>query len=94
RALRLPGLDDQILQLAQDTERWFHLQPTQVTSVFFEHAKKLKLEVRKDLHAIAQNGTATIKVNGEVISTIAISDIQADEYLEPKVGLSNQDYIT
>lgn len=93
RALRLPGLDDQILQLAQDTERWFHLQPTQVTSVFFEHAKKLKLEVRKDLHAIAQNGTVTIKVNGEVISTIAISDIQADEYLEPKVGLSNQDYI-
>ncbi|TMN38652.1 hypothetical protein [Pseudoalteromonas sp. S2755] len=93
RALRLPGLDDQTLQLAQDTERWFHLQPTQVTSVFFEHAKKLKLEVRKDLHAIAQNGTVTIKVNGEVISTIAISDIQADEYLEPKVGLSNQDYI-
>ncbi|PCK31729.1 hypothetical protein [Pseudoalteromonas piscicida] len=93
RALSLPSLDSVTLQLAQDTEKWFHLSPKQVTSVFFEQAKKLKLAVRKDLHHVEQNGVVTIKINGEVVSTIPVSDLHADEFLEPKVGLQNQDYI-
>ncbi|RRS08830.1 hypothetical protein EAG18_09885 [Pseudoalteromonas sp. J010] len=93
RALALPGLDTKVLKIAQSTQRWYHLAPTDKTTVFFTQAKKLKITVRKDLHEVIQNGIVTVKVNGKVISRISVSDLHAAEYLQPKAGLVNQDYI-
>ena len=93
RALTLPGLPAVTLRSQQQRERWFYLEPSQNTKIYFPAAKKLRLSVRKDLRHKALDGEVAVKVNGAVASIIPASDIHAAEYKERAVSVLSDDYI-
>ncbi|WP_419147474.1 hypothetical protein [Pseudoalteromonas 'SMAR'] len=93
RALTLPGLEAVTLRSQQQRERWFYLEQSQTTKIYFPAAKKLRLSVRKDLRHQTRNGEVVIKINEEVASIIPASDIRAAEFKERAVSVLADDYI-
>ncbi|CAH9064191.1 hypothetical protein PSECIP111951_03070 [Pseudoalteromonas holothuriae] len=82
------------LSQAQIKERMYFLAQNTHTTLFFAHAKKLKLTVRKDLdHQLEQRSSVSAWLGTHPISILNLPNAQAIEYPEHNISIANTDYI-
>ncbi|MDK1287041.1 hypothetical protein [Pseudoalteromonas umbrosa] len=92
RAVKFP-MSGKTVALAQEHTTLYPLHNQQSVKLYFEQAKKLKLTVHRDLYDLQKGGKVVALVNDAPISIINVSDAQAQEYTQHKLGVGNVDYL-
>ena len=92
RAVKLPRAVTR-LQYGQNIEHYYHFKAGEKVKLYFQHAKKLKLTVRKDLLNKDINGKVYTYVNEQPISVLGVIASRASEYSDQHIGLANTDYL-
>ncbi|KTF16288.1 TonB-dependent receptor [Pseudoalteromonas sp. H105] len=92
RALKLPRQVTR-LKYGQDVENYYHFKAGEQIKLYFQHARKLKVTVRKDLLNKDINGKVYAYINEQPAAIISVLASRASEYPSKHIGLANTDYI-
>lgn len=92
RAVKLPRQVTR-LNYGQDVENFYHFKAGEQVKLYFQHAKKLKITVRKDLLKKDINGKVYAYINEQPAAIISVLASRASEYQSQQIGLANTDYI-
>lgn len=92
RAVELP-IPGKTVAIAQEHTTLYPLHSQQSVKVYFKQAKKLKLTVHRDLYDLQKGGKVVALVNDIPVSIVNVSEAQAQEYTQHKLGVGNVDYL-
>ena len=81
------------LTYGQNIEYYYHFKAGEQVKLYFQHAKKLKISVRKDLLSHDTNGKVYASINERPAAIISVLASKANEYPSQHIGLANADYI-
>ncbi|MCQ8877845.1 hypothetical protein NQT69_07520 [Pseudoalteromonas shioyasakiensis] len=92
RAVKMPRHVTR-LNYGQDVENYYHFKAGEQVKLYFQHAKKLKITVRKDLLNKDINGKIYAYINEQPATIIGVLASRASEYRTQQIGLAKTDYI-